>query len=180
MSDLLMRREAVICDDMGTPYGNAYRPELRRIWDDRRPLLVVCMLNPSTADSLVDDPTILTLIHFATLWGYGGLLIVNLADFRASKPSEMFLSQNPTSKVNSRYQYLALAYAKENGKEVLVAWGNDGAVFGTDRLFAETAKSLGVKTICLGLTLSGAPKHPMARGKHRIPRDQRPLPWRKQ
>jgi hypothetical protein len=173
MSDLLMRRSAII-SECGT-----YRHELRRIWDDRLPLLVVCMLNPSKADSEVDDPTILTLIHFASFWGYGGILVVNLADFRASKPDDMFAAANPCSTVNARHQYLALAYAKEHRKEVLVAWGNDGAVYGADRLFDDTAKSLGIRTICLGLTLSGAPKHPMARGKHRIARDQRPQLWRK-
>lgn len=31
---------------------------------------------------------------------------------------------------------------------------------------------------CLGVTDSGAPKHPMARGKHRVPDDQQPVPWR--
>lgn len=171
MSDLLMRREAII-SECGT-----YRTELRRIWDASLPLLPVCMLNPSTADAQVDDPTILTLIHFARRWGYGGLLIVNLADFRASKPTDMFAADYPCSTENARHQYLALAYAKENRKEVLVAWGNHGATYGADRLFVDTAKSLGVRTICLGLTLSGAPKHPMARGRHRIPRDQHPLPW---
>lgn len=31
---------------------------------------------------------------------------------------------------------------------------------------------------CLGITASGAPKHPMARGRHRIPRDQSFILWR--
>lgn len=31
---------------------------------------------------------------------------------------------------------------------------------------------------CWGTTAGGAPKHPMARGKHRIPPDQRPILWR--
>lgn len=31
---------------------------------------------------------------------------------------------------------------------------------------------------CWGKTQSGAPKHPMARGVHRIPRDQKPILWR--
>jgi len=29
----------------------------------------------------------------------------------------------------------------------------------------------------LGLTIFGNPKHTMARGKHRIPADQQPIPW---
>ncbi|TIW40168.1 MAG: DUF1643 domain-containing protein, partial [Mesorhizobium sp.] len=31
---------------------------------------------------------------------------------------------------------------------------------------------------CFGITASGAPKHPMARGLHRIARDQKPILWR--
>jgi hypothetical protein len=31
---------------------------------------------------------------------------------------------------------------------------------------------------CLGTTSSGAPKHPLARGRHRVPRDQQFALWR--
>jgi len=83
MTDLFMIREADIC-----PTG-LYRWWLLRVWDDRLPLLIIVMLNPSTADAERDDPTVLALIHFAKLWGYGGLRIVNLFAWRASQPAEM-------------------------------------------------------------------------------------------
>ena len=35
-----------------------------------------------------------------------------------------------------------------------------------------------VDLVCLGLTKDGYPKHPMARGAHRIPRDQQPILWK--
>lgn len=35
-----------------------------------------------------------------------------------------------------------------------------------------------VEFLCLGKTLSGAPKHPLARGKHRVPSDFKPVPWK--
>ena len=35
----------------------------------------------------------------------------------------------------------------------------------------------GLVLSCLGTTLSGAPKHPLARGQHRIPDDQEPMQW---
>lgn len=153
-----------------------YRVELRRIWDDTLPLLVVCMLNPSRADAEVDDPTVLTLIHFGKLWGYGGLLIVNLYAFRASHPKEMFAAgAAAVGPENEKYLAKAVLYARENGGKLLVAWGNDG----NDRAiwFSGWARAQGVELICLGITQSGAPKHPMARGIHRIPRDQRPILW---
>lgn len=167
-----MRRSAVIslCE--------LYRRELRRIWDDALPLLIVCMLNPSRADSERDDPTMLALIHFARLWGYGGVLVINLYDFRSSSPSAMFAQDMRMSVENVEYQIAALDLAIEQKTPVLVAWGNDGSRENADKGFIEAAAARGIDLVCLGLTASGAPKHPAARGQHRIPRDQRPFGWK--
>lgn len=171
MSDLLMHRSAVISD------CKTYRYELWRIWDERKPALVVCMLNPSRADDEVEDPTLLALIHFASLWGYGGLRIVNLYAFRSPSPKVMFAAgNNAMGPENEKYLTSAVLYARDNGGKLLAAWGDDGeerSVF-----FVEWARTHGVDLICLGTTQNGAPKHPMARGKHRIPRDQQPAIWR--
>lgn len=164
-----MRREAVIVD--------CYRYELRRIWNDDLPILVVCMLNPSKADHEIEDPTMLALIWFGKLWGYGGLLIVNFYAYRSSSPAEMFAAAAPIGVDNERYVHAAVLYARDNGGKLLAAWGNGGDARSFH--FIEKARNAGVDLICLGTTLSGAPKHPMARGKHRIPRDQQPILWKK-
>lgn len=174
-----MVRSAVL----GGP-GDCWRLELRRIWDEGKPLLVVCMLNPSDADAERDDPTILVLIWFATLWGYGGLLVVNLFAFRTSRPAELFSALERGGDVVGRqtgaYIEDALTYAEQHGGKVLVAWGNGGGDSdGRDDWFVSRARSAHkCDLICLGTTRSQMPKHPMARGKHRIPRDQQPILWR--
>ena len=153
-----------------------YRYELRRVWDGALPMLAVCMLNPSTADANIDDPTVLTLTHFGKLWDYGGLLIVNLYAYRSPSPKQMFAAEAVAiGPKNEKYTAAAVFYARDNGGKLLAAWGNDG----NDRsmFFAQWARCQGVELVCLGTTQSGAPKHPMARGLHRIPRDQRPIPW---
>ncbi len=43
---------AIISDD------KKYRYQLWRIWDDSKPKILWIMLNPSTADESIDDPTI--------------------------------------------------------------------------------------------------------------------------
>jgi hypothetical protein len=48
------------------------------------------MLNPSTADANLDDPTIRRCKGFAKDWGYGRLIIVNLFAFRATDPRDMW------------------------------------------------------------------------------------------
>lgn len=167
----IIRRTAEI-----SPCG-LYRYWLEREWDATLPTLAVTMLNPSRGDADRDDPTIKTLIHFASLWGYGRLVIVNLYAWRASRPEDMFLSAGRIGPENVIRLDAALGLALSNGGKMLVAWGNDGGFEQRDRLLTKRAMALGVELICLGQTLGGAPKHPMARGRGRIPRDQTPLAW---
>lgn len=158
-----------------------YRYWLVRQWEASKPMLVTVMLNPSTGDHERDDPTILALVHFATLWGYGGLIIVNLNAFQASQPpvmhAEHLAGRDVEGPENNQHLTNALSYAKMMGGPVLVAWGNGGSFRDAHLKFATNAAFAKVPLACLGTTQSGAPKHPMARGKHRIPRDQQPLPW---
>lgn len=109
-----MERSAVI-------HGK-YRYVLKRKWGTGD-YLVVCMLNPSTADAMKDDPTILTLIHFAKLWGYGGIWIVNENAFRASKPADMRAAADPVGKANDHFLELACEYASLSSGIALAAWG---------------------------------------------------------
>jgi len=177
MSDLFMRRSAVI-----SPCG-LYRYELRRVWDDSLPVLVVCMLNPSTANHEREDPTLLALIHFARLWGYGALLIVNLYAFRSPSPDVMMKAGHAVGPDNGLHMTNALVIANNRGRgQLLAAWGNGGKIdFGhgdREAWFKARARNNMLDLICLGTTADGSPKHPMARGKHFIPRDQQPILWR--
>ena len=175
MSDLFLRRAAEI-----SPCG-LYRYGLEREWEAGKPVLVVCMLNPSNADAEREDPTLLALIHFAKLWGYGGLTIVNLYAWRSPKPADMMSAAGRSDDTNRlRGREAALIAATMGGGRMLVAWGNDGDFEGEATRFATfAADEMGIDLICLGTTLMGAPKHPMARGLWRIPRDQQPRIWRK-
>jgi hypothetical protein len=156
-----------------------YRHELRRIWDKARPVLVVCMLNPSTADHTRNDPTILALIWFARLWGYGSLLVVNLHDYRSPSPREMMAFNPSVSPDCGRYIEGAFTLARGQNTPVLAAWGNGGNHLGRDEWFMSRARLHLVDLVCLGRTKDGFPKHPLARGVHRIPRDQRPIVFRR-
>lgn len=54
-----------------------YRYLLRRAWDESLPTALFVMLNPSTADAEVDDPTIRRCMGFARSWGMGSIEVVN-------------------------------------------------------------------------------------------------------
>lgn len=160
-----------------SPCGT-WRWSLTRAWDTSLPMLVVCMLNPSTADGTVNDPTILRLIAFAKAWGFGGLWVVNQYAFRSPHPSVLAAQDACTQEGPMNYMAWndALTYATANGGWALAAWGNGGQNEGRFNFWADLH---GVDLYCLGTTADGSPKHPLARGKHRIPNDQQPALWRR-
>jgi hypothetical protein len=51
--------------------------------------VVFVLLNSSTADATIDDPTLKKCIMFSKRWGFGAVEIVNLFAFRATKPENL-------------------------------------------------------------------------------------------
>ena len=60
---------------------------------------------------------------------------------------------------------------------MIAAWGNDGEIDHRATIVRQLLDEHGIALHHLGTTDSGAPKHPLARGKHRIPADQAPIDW---
>lgn len=53
------------------------------------------LLNPSTADAEVDDPTLKRCIGFARAVGMDALTVVNLCAFRATRPADLWRAPDP-------------------------------------------------------------------------------------
>lgn len=173
--------------------GN-YRWELRRWWRSGPPVAWL-MLNPSTADALHDDPTIRRIIGWTWRWGYGGLVVVNLYPFRASKPAELWEWHRALPWGVGAFDPYVRDAAHDN-LDVVERAGREAALrmaaFGAeaqrrDDMWVEQAleyfgqpsdAGAGETLHCLGTTKNGAPLHPMARGRLRVPDDQQPILWR--
>jgi hypothetical protein len=89
-----MSRDAVLSDDL------LYRYQLRRWWDDTKPFALFWGLNPSVADSAVDDPTIRRMVGFAKRENCGGIVVVNWFAWRATDPAELLEATHPTGPEN--------------------------------------------------------------------------------
>ena len=136
-----------------------YRYLLTRSWGEGERLPIV-MLNPSTADATVDDPTIRRCMAFALRDGYAGIEVANLYALRATRPSALATAKDPEGPENPDHiQALALRHA---GKKILCAWGASQ--------YAQPAHVRGVFNLlggyqaercCLGETAKGAPRHPL-------------------
>ena len=131
-----------------------YRYELRRCWGDGQTLTWL-MLNPSTADSGVEDPTIRRCIDFSRNWGFGSLCVVNLFALRTPEPSVLLGASDRLGPGGDRRLRAALREADE----VIVAWGNVHPRL--VRRAQAIASLLPSRAWCLGLTARGEPKHPL-------------------
>jgi hypothetical protein len=149
-----------------------YRYALTRQWSDASPAVFV-MLNPSTADAFVEDPTVRRCLTFARQWGAGGLTVLNAFALRSTDPRALDRHADPVGPDNDAVIRRHLAAAA--GAPVVAAWGADKAVRAHGRdaaLCAMVREATGQVLACLGTTKDGAPRHPLyVRG------DARPRAW---
>jgi hypothetical protein len=158
-----MRRWARI-----SPCGR-YRHVLERHWGDgpltlSRDVLFV-MLNPSTADATADDPTIRRCIGFARAWGFEGIRVGNLFDWRSTDPAELPDDDTAVSRECDPW----LAFMRRCSELCVVAWGAHPAAA---RRAPAVLELLG-DVHALGLTKDGAPRHPLY-----LRADASPIPYR--
>lgn len=132
-----------------------YRYLLRRIWSHEKPLGVI-MLNPSTADMTTDDNTIRRCVNFAKSFGYGGILVVNLFAYRATKPADLFTAADPVGPDN----FVHVEDMVRHVASVLCAWGAHGDFLGQGKKMADFV-AMRNTMYCLGFNKNGSPKHPL-------------------
>jgi hypothetical protein len=134
-----------------------YRYLLGRFWKQGgEGRCVFLMLNPSTADAMVEDPTIRRCMTFARAWGYKQLDVLNLFAFRATQPVNLPRSVEAVGPSNDYY----ITNVCREAKLVVAAWGVHGAILNRD---VEVASGLlkDRELHCLGTTKEGQPKHPL-------------------
>jgi len=137
--------------------NRVYRYALYRQWEDDLPPLVWIGLNPSTADETVDDPTVRRVVGFSKMWGYGGVILLNLFGLRATNPKELRTASDPVGPANNT----ALKQICD-GREVILAWGTHGGLHGRDKAVTELLQTANPRQVyCLGRTKDGYPKHPL-------------------
>ena len=72
-----------------------YRYTLKRVWDASLGSVLFVMMNPSTADPYVDDPTVAKCQRYARAWGYGTLLVGNTFAYRATNQKDLLRVADP-------------------------------------------------------------------------------------
>lgn len=129
------------------------------------------MMNPSTADERLPDPTIRRCLGFAHTWGFEGIEVFNVATFRTPSPDVMVAADRAGVDVFHRTERdAAIRAALPTLGRVIVAWG--ACPLTCTEAPHVVGLLTGVEVMTLGRTKAGHPKHPLyARG------DLQPIPW---
>lgn len=170
---MVMKRSADISSD------GLYRWRLERRWGEGTSACWI-MLNPSTADAEKDDPTIRRIIGFSERWGHCAAIVVNLFPFRAANPREVQRwAENTGHWQPTWWPENMLAIKAAIGASVLTicAWGAPGWARYRAK---EVLRGLDLRRplYCLGTNADSSPKHPLARGRARVPDSQELIEFR--
>jgi len=139
-----------------SPCGR-YRYCLSRTWEPRKLPLVWIMLNPSTADAEIDDPTIRRCTGFSKREEAGGIEVLNLFALRATDPAALRCADDPVGPDNDQWIREVLT----PHSRVICAWGAHGTLFDRAAIVLQWLRNSGLKTQALGLTKEHHPRHPL-------------------
>lgn len=145
-------------DALFSPCGK-YRYSLERRWSGatfESPLVVWCMLNPSTADAYTDDATIRRCAGFTDSWGFGRFAVINLYSYRATNPRDLegLTAPELAGPDNSKH---ILYWLRGAGMRILVCgWGGNRF-----RCLPLPSQIAFAERYALGFTKDGEPKHPL-------------------
>jgi hypothetical protein len=135
-----------------------YRYVLRRTWNTQLPAFMFLMMNPSTADISVDDPTVARCQAFARRWGGGSIYVTNTFAYRATDQRDLLAASDPIGPDNDRH---ILATARRV-TQIIVAYGQphrDLRQRGLD--VCSLLRHNGHKLHALKLNADGSPRHPL-------------------
>lgn len=140
-----------------------YRYNLQRVWSSGIIPRIYIMLNPSTADADVDDPTIRRCVAFAKRDGFGGVVVLNLFAFRATDPAALKGAADAIGPDNDDAIIAMLCEVPRvyMPTAIIAAWGAHGGLMKRDAAVKGLLRSAGLRASCFGLTKEGHPRHPL-------------------
>ena len=144
--------------------------ELRSLPFNETKTVNFCMLNPSTADEVKNDPTVERCERRAIAMGFTRLIITNLFGWRATDASQIRKVSDPVGGGND----FAICNAVELSDLVICAWGNNGCFLDRGERVIRLILSRQATPHYLRLTKTGQPEHPLY-----IPYSIHPKPWGK-
>ena len=170
----IVTRLGLVGESEGATFSecDSYRYSLWRTWDSWLPKCNFLMLNPSTADETILDPTVTRCMNYAKAWGFGGLVVTNLFAFRSTDPAALKTAADPIGPDNDE----AIEREALRCPMTVCAWGNHGALHSRDsHVRLKLACNPFIKLRCLKINVATKqPAHPLY-----LSRDLKPIAFPK-
>lgn len=128
-------------------------------WEPALPKLALIMLNPSTADGVLLDPTMRTVLALAEAHGFGSVDVANLYSRISSDPRKLPDVQHDLWREETDQHMLAAA---SSHARVVLGWGRAWSHYGGRQAHVlELLRRRGQQLHCFGQNKDGSPKHPL-------------------
>lgn len=147
-----------------------WRYRLWRVWDDSLPRVLFCLMNPSTADEVKNDPTVEAQRRRVMKWNevkrwgspYGGVEVVNAFAWRETDSKRLKGLHASGTDIVGPENDLHIAQAASEAAIVVCGWGNPANLAGRGdqvrRILLEEAAG---RLYALGINTDGTPQHPL-------------------
>jgi hypothetical protein len=145
-----------------------YRYELRTIWDDALPKIVAIGLNPPKANDMETCVTLSALNNFARRNRFGGVVMLNLYAWRATRPADLFAASRRGENIIGDFNSFEMLRARiesnygDNFNNTVVAcWGSHGLKRGNAFLGFLGPAFVGAYVRAFGFNRDRTPIHPL-------------------
>ena len=129
-------------------------------------------LNPSLANSVDNDRTLIRLINFCLKWDYKIIYVINLFALISNSPARLLESNDPLGKYNDLVTLELLGFwSGDDSCDLWLGWGDKGILNRRNcqvlRIIRDLAKlnltetNPSKRVLCLGLSKKGNPRHPL-------------------
>ncbi|MBW3041499.1 DUF1643 domain-containing protein [Prochlorococcus marinus] len=134
--------------------------------------LVFIGLNPSQANSVNNDMTLIRIINFCSRWNYKNIYVINLFGLISKFPSQLSKSKDPIGDNNDLITLKVLEFWRKNiNCDLWLGWGDKGQLNSRDQVVLKLIKNLSYlnsneknhsqRVFSLGLSKKGNPRHPL-------------------
>ena len=136
-----------------------HRYTLFRHWGAPEAWCAFIGMNPSGADEVALDRTVLRCRTFAERWGFGAFYMLNAFALRSTDSQELYRNPDPVGPDNDRW----ICEIAGRAARVVVAWGKPGRHLDRDArvtaLLREACRP--DRVFCFGRNQDGTPVHPL-------------------
>ncbi len=150
----------------------SYRWILKRELLSGKNTIIFIGLNPSKANSINNDRTLLRIINFCSRWNYKNIYVINLFGLVSKSPYQLSKSKDPIGENNNLITLKVLEFWRKNiNCDLWLGWGDKGELYRRDHMVLKLIKNISKldsnqnnhysRVLSLGLSKKGSPRHPL-------------------